>query len=165
MAKIQLFGIPELHDAIVEAVKKFQDPLKPGDPIYKNNVVKALPGKEKLSLYSGVLGHVDLGDVPTVHVEAGVEVAQFPGGLYTWIAGRDSNAISRCQHYCDIAKGYFRNGGILELPGSYITGPKDYPFRFSKVSISGPANKPVYYVVGYTGFIVEKELDDQVYTL
>lgn len=164
--KLQLYGYKEVHDAIIESVKSFQDPKNPGPLIYNNNVRKSLPGRDKLSLYGGVLGHVSLNEVPTI-TDGGVgeEVASITGELYTWIAGRDSESMERCEYYCDISRAYFKNGNLLDLPGSYITTPKNYPNRFTKINLADVAKKPIYYTVGSTGFLVEKDLDSTVYTI
>lgn len=166
MTKIQLFNYEGVHDAVIAAVKLFQDPLQPGPYIYNDNVRKSLPGRDKISLYGGVLGHVDLYDVPSVD-DGGVgdKVATITGELFTWISGRDSQAIQKCQRYCDISRAYFNNSNLLNLPGSYITTPRNYPNRFSKINLGDVGKKPIYYTVGSTGFVVEKDLDSTVYSL
>lgn len=165
--KLQLFLYPEVHNAIINAVKLFRDPLKSDNPLlYEGNVKKSLPGRDKVSLYKNVLGHVSLDDVPTVlDGGSGEEVATITGQLYTWIAGRDDLAIEKCQRYCDITRAYFKNHDLLDIPGTFMTVPKSYVNRFTKINLSEVARKPIYYVVGSTGFIVEKDLDTTVYTL
>lgn len=164
--KLQLFLYSEVHNAILDAVKLFRDPLKTDKPLlYNGNVKKSLPGRDKISLYGKVLGHVSLDDVPTVlDGGSGEEVATITGQLYTWIAGRDDRAVAKCQKYCDISRAYFKNHDLLDLPGTFMNVPKSYVNRFTKINLSN-AQTPTYFVVGSTGFIVEKDLDTTVHSL
>lgn len=169
--KLQLYEYHKVHDALIKAVKLFQDPLNPGTLIYQNNVRKTLPGLDKISLFGGVLGQVSIPEVPTIgENEIGEQVAKITGNLFTWIAGRDSKAVEKCQRYCDISRAYFMNHNLLtlpgiDLPGTYITVPDRYPNRFENFNLGDIGKKPVYYTVGATGFIIEKGLNQTVYTI
>lgn len=173
--KLRLFNIPALHDKIVEKVETFIDPHTIPAPgavdapaatlIYNNHVVKALP--RKVSLYGGVMGHVVLDDVVTVKEEelGGEKIAVINGGLFTWIQGKSEDAVSKCEHYCDISRAYFMNQKLLGLNGCAINVPERNVNRFTRINISENPKMPVFYTLGFTGFVVKKELEGTVYTI
>ncbi len=166
MVKLQLFEYEAVHNSVISAVKLFQDPADPGSPIYQGNVVKSLPGVDKFGSFMPVLGHVSLDDIPSViSGGSGDEVAIIRGQLFTWLIGRDDQAVEKCERYCDISRAYFKNGDLLSLRDSYIQPSDNTPNQFTKINLSENPRKPLYYTLGSTGFVIEKDLDPTVYTL
>lgn len=172
---LQLFKFPEIHDALVDSVKTFIDPMTLPDPedpdapeattLFNDNVRKSRP--KSISLYGEELGIVTLDDVPDT-IPPGIgedEVAKITGGLLVWIRGRSDKATTKCEHYCDVSGAYFKNQDLLGMPGVTITRVQRSPYRWTNINLADIKKLPVFYTLGYVGFEIEAYLDDIIYTV